>query len=156
MARAGRGKGIARRGLMLVLSSPSGAGKTTLSRMLLTLEMWEDVVPLLREQAEETSDEREKLKLLSQLAGIQDEKLEDLDAAFATCEEILTHKPTDRDTMTRMERIDERSGKFERLLGTLERRALTRMRSSWLAETGAGASPIEAATSTASAAIASR
>jgi guanylate kinase len=28
-------KGVARRGLMLVLSSPSGAGKTTLSRMLL-------------------------------------------------------------------------------------------------------------------------
>ena len=37
MAR-GRNKTIARRGLMLVLSSPSGAGKTTLSRMLLTSE----------------------------------------------------------------------------------------------------------------------
>jgi guanylate kinase len=36
MARATRHRnGIARRGLMLVLSSPSGAGKTTLSRMLL-------------------------------------------------------------------------------------------------------------------------
>jgi guanylate kinase len=36
MAWAGsNGKRIARRGLMLVLSSPSGAGKTTLSRMLL-------------------------------------------------------------------------------------------------------------------------
>jgi guanylate kinase len=36
MARAARHRnGIARRGLMLVLSSPSGAGKTTLSRMLL-------------------------------------------------------------------------------------------------------------------------
>ena len=36
MARAVRhGNKIARRGLMLVLSSPSGAGKTTLSRMLL-------------------------------------------------------------------------------------------------------------------------
>jgi guanylate kinase len=36
MARGGRSrKKIARRGLMLVLSSPSGAGKTTLSRMLL-------------------------------------------------------------------------------------------------------------------------
>jgi guanylate kinase len=36
MARArGNRKRIARRGLMLVLSSPSGAGKTTLSRMLL-------------------------------------------------------------------------------------------------------------------------
>ena len=36
MARAGKNpKNIARRGLMLVLSSPSGAGKTTLSRMLL-------------------------------------------------------------------------------------------------------------------------
>ena len=37
MARA-KSKIIARRGLMLVLSSPSGAGKTTLSRMLLTTE----------------------------------------------------------------------------------------------------------------------
>jgi guanylate kinase len=35
MARRGKGKTIARRGLMLVLSSPSGAGKTTLSRKLL-------------------------------------------------------------------------------------------------------------------------
>jgi len=36
MANGGRNqKRIARRGLMLVLSSPSGAGKTTLSRMLL-------------------------------------------------------------------------------------------------------------------------
>ena len=38
MARGAKGKAIARRGLMLVLSSPSGAGKTTLSRMLLTSE----------------------------------------------------------------------------------------------------------------------
>jgi guanylate kinase len=36
--RGKRGKPIARRGMMLVLSSPSGAGKTTLSRMLLTVE----------------------------------------------------------------------------------------------------------------------
>jgi guanylate kinase len=35
MARGPRNKTIARRGLMLVLSSPSGAGKTTLSRKLL-------------------------------------------------------------------------------------------------------------------------
>jgi guanylate kinase len=38
MARGGSSKTVARRGLMLVLSSPSGAGKTTLSRMLLTVE----------------------------------------------------------------------------------------------------------------------
>jgi guanylate kinase len=42
MARAARDrkkqKGIARRGLMFVLSSPSGAGKTTLSRMLLRVD----------------------------------------------------------------------------------------------------------------------
>ena len=35
MAGREKGDGIARRGLMLVLSSPSGAGKTTLSRKLL-------------------------------------------------------------------------------------------------------------------------
>jgi guanylate kinase len=38
MARARNDRRIARRGLMLVLSSPSGAGKTTLSRMLLNEE----------------------------------------------------------------------------------------------------------------------
>ena len=38
MARATRYKPVARRGLMLVLSSPSGAGKTTLSRRLLEEE----------------------------------------------------------------------------------------------------------------------
>ena len=38
MARARKPKPIARRGLMLVLSSPSGAGKTTLSRRLLAEE----------------------------------------------------------------------------------------------------------------------
>jgi len=38
MARAGKDKAIARRGLMLVLSSPSGAAKTTLSRKLLAEE----------------------------------------------------------------------------------------------------------------------
>lgn len=38
MASGSKTKTIARRGLMLVLSSPSGAGKTTLSRMLLTTE----------------------------------------------------------------------------------------------------------------------
>jgi guanylate kinase len=38
MARATRYKPVARRGLMMVLSSPSGAGKTTLSRRLLKEE----------------------------------------------------------------------------------------------------------------------
>jgi guanylate kinase len=38
MARRGKDKQIVRRGLMLVLSSPSGAGKTTLSRRLLAEE----------------------------------------------------------------------------------------------------------------------
>ena len=35
MSSSGGGRGVARRGLMLVLSSPSGAGKTTISRELL-------------------------------------------------------------------------------------------------------------------------
>jgi guanylate kinase len=35
MANGGADIQVARRGLMLVLSSPSGAGKTTLSRLLL-------------------------------------------------------------------------------------------------------------------------
>ena len=39
MTSGGHGTdGVERRGLMFVLSSPSGAGKTTLSRMLLERE----------------------------------------------------------------------------------------------------------------------
>ena len=38
MANGASDLGVARRGLMLVLSSPSGAGKTTLSRKLLEVE----------------------------------------------------------------------------------------------------------------------
>jgi guanylate kinase len=38
MARSAKAKTVARRGMMLVLSSPSGAGKTTLSRRLLAKE----------------------------------------------------------------------------------------------------------------------
>ena len=38
MARAAKPRSVARRGMMLVLSSPSGAGKTTLSRRLLAEE----------------------------------------------------------------------------------------------------------------------
>src|SRR5690242_16523875 len=37
-SKAGKGGAVRRRGLMLVLSSPSGAGKTTLSRMLLAAD----------------------------------------------------------------------------------------------------------------------
>src|ERR1700689_1778569 len=55
MARAGRNRrGVARRGLMLVLSSPSGAGKTTLSRQLLKadrgveLSVWVTTLPKRR------------------------------------------------------------------------------------------------------------
>ena len=44
MARKARNRrSIARRGLMLVLSSPSGAGKTTLSRMLLKADRGVDL-----------------------------------------------------------------------------------------------------------------
>ena len=48
MANGGRNqKRIARRGLMLVLSSPSGAGKTTLSRILLKADRHVELANLL-------------------------------------------------------------------------------------------------------------
>ena len=87
-------------------------------------ELYDDAVPLIREQVDGAADEREKLKLLGQLATILDEKLEDLDGAFETCERILELRSNDKDALARMESIDERNGQFARLLTTLERRAL--------------------------------
>src|SRR6185436_8188958 len=66
----------------------------------------------------------EALKLMAELASIQHEKTQELEAAYEVCEQLVKRKPTDKATFERMERIDRELGSYARLLGLLERRAL--------------------------------
>ncbi|HKU44610.1 MAG TPA: hypothetical protein VJR89_40900, partial [Polyangiales bacterium] len=108
---------------------PSDATRDELCDLLLTIGNHVEAVPLLRERVPRASDEREKLRLLRVLAETLDEQQSDPEAAYAVCLDILALRPKDADALSRMERIDERTGNVARLLDTLERRVSLAVRS---------------------------
>ncbi|HEX2676887.1 MAG TPA: hypothetical protein VHM19_09610, partial [Polyangiales bacterium] len=112
----------------LVALEPNAATRDELCEMLLTIESYADAIPLLRERVREADDEREKLRLLRVLAVALEDKLHDADGAFETNQAILALRPKDGEALERMQRIDEASGNTERLLSTLERRAMVAVR----------------------------
>jgi tetratricopeptide (TPR) repeat protein len=106
-----------------------GAIRDELCELCLSLGQLEDAARLLRERVDASTDEREKIKSLTQLATLLHEQLADPDDAFRTCEAVLALRASDKAAFDRMERIDEELGNHERLLKTLERRAGQAVRS---------------------------
>src|SRR5262249_522493 len=101
---------------------PDDAVRDELCELLLSLEDWPEVAPLLRARIAGSKDELEKLKLINLLVSVLHERLQDYEGAFALCEQLLELRPNDRATFDRMERLDEASLNYERLLSTLARR----------------------------------
>jgi tetratricopeptide (TPR) repeat protein len=101
---------------------PDAATRDELCELLLTIGNHIEAVPLLRERVQSAADEREKLRLLRLLAETLDEQQGDPEAAYEVCAELLALRPKDAEALSRMERIDERTGNIARLLTTLERR----------------------------------
>jgi tetratricopeptide (TPR) repeat protein len=89
---------------------------------LMTLERFQAVVPLLRQQVDEASTRAQKLPLLRKLASVYLERLDDAENAFATYERILELNPNDSDALDAMEVVDRSADNHERLLITLARR----------------------------------
>jgi tetratricopeptide (TPR) repeat protein len=108
---------------------PDVATRDELCDLLLSIGNYADAVPLLRKRAEESSGEREKLRLLRVLADTLENRVVDPEAAHASYEQILQLRPKDAEALERMQRIDETSGNTMRLLSTLERRAALALRS---------------------------
>lgn len=98
------------------------ATRDALCDLALSLESYEDAVPLLQERADEADKERDKLVLMRQLIIVLDDKLGDTERAYEACTQMLTVAPKDKELLDRMERIDEQGEHHERLLGVLERR----------------------------------
>jgi hypothetical protein len=102
---------------------PDSHTRMQLCDALLESGSYADAVPLLRQRLHEAQGESEQLSLLRQLADILETRLLEPEEAFEVCNQILSLRPDDLDTLTRMQRIDEQSGNAQRLLETLTRRS---------------------------------
>lgn len=102
---------------------PDAHTRLQLCDALLESGAYADAVPLLRQRLQEALGETEQLSLLRQLADILETHLLEPEEAFEVCNQILSLRPNDLDTLARMQRIDEQGGNAQRLLQTLARRS---------------------------------
>jgi tetratricopeptide (TPR) repeat protein len=108
---------------MLMLRPDDRAARDALIEDLLAAERYDDVLPLLERKVEEASSKSQKLQLLREIAALSRDKIGDPNRAFAVYDRMLVLAPGDAETFAAMERLDESSGNFARLLVTLERQA---------------------------------
>lgn len=83
-------------------------------------EKWGELATLLRQQMELAASKQEKLTLLRRLLTIYDERLKDTTEGAWAAAEILKLIPGERDAVTRLEAMLERTGDVDRLVQTLE------------------------------------
>jgi tetratricopeptide (TPR) repeat protein len=107
---------------MLMLRPDDRATREALIEDLLAAGRDEDALPLIERKVEEAASRSQKLALLEQLARLCEERLGDRNRAFGMYERMLALTPGDTATFAQLERIDEQSGNYARLLDTLERR----------------------------------
>lgn len=107
---------------LLALNPGDAAVRDELCDLWLELERWDDAVPLLEQRIATATGAEDKHRWLGVLAGVLGDRLGQGEGAYAACEQMLEIKPDDADAFDRMERLDEASGQWARLLRTLERR----------------------------------
>jgi tetratricopeptide (TPR) repeat protein len=85
---------------------------------------WPALVASRRRRADRTNDVRTRANLLLEVAGIEEERLADLDTAAATYQEVLSIAPANADViraqaMRALARLHEARGDWESLIGVL-------------------------------------
>lgn len=85
-------------------------------------EDWRGLAEDLRRLVDTVQDPDERAALLVRLAALQEERLEDLDAAVETHRERLDLDPSDADALLALERLHETRGEWQRLVGVLQSR----------------------------------
>ncbi len=93
-----------------------------LAQLFLTSNRLGEAAKALEAQLARTDDEDARCKLLETLSELYEEKLNDLERAYETSEMLLALRPLDAPSLDRLERIDTRCQRFDRLLTTLETR----------------------------------
>lgn len=93
-----------------------------LSDVLIDAGAYLEALPLLRERVSSATKET-RAPLLRRLGAILEEHLDDSEGAFVMMTRLLDDEPGDLEALTRMERIDRQSERWDRLVETLGYRA---------------------------------
>ena len=92
-----------------------------LERLYAQSEKWSELIEVYERRVEVAESPEEAIALLTQIAGIWEERFSDLDRASATLIRVLEVEPEHLPALVRLERIWRASGSHERLIEALER-----------------------------------
>ncbi len=96
-----------------------------LERLFSRIESWPDLLDILELQLEYAGSERERIDLLARIAAMLEEEFVNLDKAVERLEEILDIDPTHESALQALERLYRQTGRWQDLIGTLERHVET-------------------------------
>jgi tetratricopeptide (TPR) repeat protein len=105
---------------VLVLAPEDRESETHLEELAIHLADWQDLLASYRRRAAREKDPSEKTALLLEIAGLQEERLVDLDGAAATYREALSVTPHQVRAMRALARIDEARGDYESVAHVME------------------------------------
>lgn len=107
----------------LMIDSENAEALDNLESIYRRTEDWEMLVRILRKRAELSFEPAQQVELLKEAGRLQENRLEDLEAATATFREALDIDETDEDASFAVERLLEQRGEWEELVEALDRRA---------------------------------
>ncbi len=105
------------------LAPDHAADEILLSELLLAAERFAEATSAFEARLARAATDQERLTLLRVLADLYETRLADDERAYEICSQILREIPDDEATFDRMERIDERQARFDRLLKIVLARA---------------------------------
>ncbi|ACY16316.1 tetratricopeptide repeat protein [Haliangium ochraceum] len=113
-----------RRLLDLDLGSPDTAAMAAraLDRLYTGESRWDDLVEILRRQADWADDIEERKRILARVARVSEEAQEDVEAAILTWREVLSEDPEDGDALDALERLYQQESRAMELIEILRRR----------------------------------
>jgi tetratricopeptide (TPR) repeat protein len=95
---------------------------TSLARLYEESQNWRELRAITRRQAEWTEDPGERRALLARVAQLDEDKLDDRDAAIATWRDVLSDQPNDAGGLHALERLYQGSERWQDLIEVLRRK----------------------------------
>ncbi len=105
---------------VLELNNESTTALDALGRLHEQQSMWQDLVSVLSRRATVTDDPDHVLELKKRIGYVQETSLADPAAAIETYRDILASEPTDRDSLTALERLYATGNQVDEYLEILE------------------------------------
>ena len=97
-------------------------GTSALARLYEEGKAWPELRDVMRKQAEWAEDPGERRALLARVAALEEDKLNQRDAAIATWRDVLADQATDAGALNALERLYQAGEKWRELIDVLHRK----------------------------------